>query len=201
LKKVKLEILGIFSNQPQEVNFTLLLGEVGGFRRLPIMIGVIEAQSIALALEGSVVERPIMHDLFKEALVKIGYVVQEAVITGLKDGVFLAHLMLSNENQQVTLEARPSDAIAISLRFGAPLFISEALLNQVGGILVPRSEVTNLSSELANADIQFQPSSKLINNFENYSVQALQELLARVVERENYEQAALIRDELKRRSK
>lgn len=201
MKKVKLEILGIFSNQPQEVNFTLLLGEVGGFRRLPIMIGVIEAQSIALALEGSVVERPIMHDLFKEALVKIGYVVQEAVITGLKDGVFLAHLMLSNENQQVTLEARPSDAIAISLRFGAPLFISEALLNQVGGILVPRSEVTNLSSELANADIQFQPSSKLINNFENYSVQALQELLARVVERENYEQAALIRDELKRRSK
>lgn len=201
MKKVRLEILGIFSNHPQEANFTLLLGEVGGYRKLPIMIGVIEAQSIALALEGSVLERPIMHDLFKETLVKLGYLIEETVITNLKDEVFFAQLLLSDGNQQVILEARPSDAIAISLRFGAPLFIDEALLNQVGGILIPRSEVPDMSAELASADIQFQPSDTLINNFENYSVQALQELLARVVERENYEQAALIRDELKRRNK
>jgi uncharacterized protein len=201
LKKVRLEILGIFSNHPQEANFTLLLGEVGGYRKLPIMIGVIEAQSIALALEGSVLERPIMHDLFKEALVKLGYLIEETVITSLKDEVFFAELLISDGNQQVTLEARPSDAIAISLRFGAPLFINEVLLNQVGGILIPRSEVPDLSAELANADIHFQPSDKLIHDFENYSLQALQELLGQVLEREDYEQATLIRDELKRRSK
>jgi len=201
LKKVTLEILGIFSNHPQESNFTLLLGEVGGYRKLPIMIGVIEAQSIALALEGSVLERPIMHDLFKEALVKLGYLIEETVITSLKDEVFFAQLLISDGNQQVTLEARPSDAIAISLRFGAPLFINEVLLNQVGGILIPQSEEPDISSELANADIHFQPSDTLINDFENYSVQVLQELLGQVVEREEYEQAALIRDELKRRSK
>ncbi len=201
MKKVTLEILGIFSNHPQESNFTLLLGEVGGYRKLPIMIGVIEAQSIALALEGSVLERPIMHDLFKEALVKLGYLIEETVITSLKDEVFFAQLLISDGNQQVTLEARPSDAIAISLRFGAPLFINEVLLNQVGGILIPQSEEPDISSELANADIHFQPSDTLINDFENYSVQVLQELLGQVVEREEYEQAALIRDELKRRSK
>src|SRR5690606_15192859 len=125
LKKIRLEILGIFSNHPQEANFTLLLGEVGGYRKLPIMIGVVEAQSIALALEGSELERPIMHDLFKETLIKLGYVVQETVITHLKDGIFFAHLLLSDGNQQVTLDARPSDAIAISLRFGASIFINE----------------------------------------------------------------------------
>lgn len=201
MKKVRLEILGIFSNHPQEANFTLLLGEVGGYRKLPIMIGVIEAQSIALALEGSVLERPIMHDLFKEVLVKLGYLIEETVITSLKEEVFFAQLLIAGGNQHITLEARPSDAIAISLRFGAPLLINEALLNQVGGILIPRSEVPDLSSELASADIQFQPSNTLINDFENYSVNALQELLARVVEREEYEQAALIRDELKRRGK
>lgn len=201
LKKIRLEILGIFSNHPQEPHFTLLLGEVGGYRKLPIMIGIMEAQSIALTLEGSILERPIMHDLFKEALVKLGYTIEEMVITRLKDEVFFAQLLLSNGSQQVILEARPSDAIAISLRFGAPLYINEALINQVGGILIPRSEIPDMSSTLANADIQFQPTDKLVNNFENYSAQALQELLSRAVERENYEQAALIRDELKRRSR
>lgn len=201
MNKVRLEILGIFSNHLQEANFTLLLGEVGGYRKLPIMIGAIEAQSIALALEGSVLERPIMHDLFKEALVRLGYRIEETVITNLKDEVFLAQLLITDGSQQVPLEARPSDAIAISLRFSAPLFINEVLLSQVEGILIPQSEVPDMSAELASADIQFQPSDTLISDFENYSVQVLQELLDRVVEQEDYEQAALIRDELKRRSK
>ena len=90
MKKIKLNILGIFSNHPQETNFTLLLGESSGYRKLPIMIGVVEAQSIALALEGSVLERPMMHDLFKQVIVKLGYKVEEVTITSLKDEIFFA---------------------------------------------------------------------------------------------------------------
>ena len=201
MKKVRIEILGIFSNHPQETNFTLLLGEVDGYRKLPIMIGVIEAQSIALALEKSVLERPIVHDLFKDVLVKLDYLIEETVITSLKDEVFFAQLFISNESQQIVLEARPSDAIAISLRFGAPIFINEDLLNQVGGILVPRSEIPDMSAELAHADMSFQSSDTNMSDLKDYSMRALQELLTLVVEREDYEQAVLIRDELKRRSK
>lgn len=198
MKKVKLDILGIFSNHPQEANFTLLLGEISGYRKLPIMIGIIEAQSIALAIEGSVLERPIMHDLFKETLVKIGYKVEETIITSLKDEVFFAQLVITDGKRTIVVDARPSDAIAISLRFGAPLFINEDLLNQVGGVLIPKSEV----AEMASSDTQPSSSEAMVlNNLENYSVQALKELLAWVVKREDYEQAALIRDELKRRGK
>jgi len=201
MKKIKLNILGIFSNHPQEINFTLLLGESSGYRKLPIMIGVMEAQSIALALEGSMLERPMMHDLFKQAILKLGYSVTECIITTLKDEVFFAQLLLTDGNQTVTLDARPSDAIAISLRFKAPIFINETLLNQVGGILIPKSELSDINTDLSSTDLLTRPNDRSITNFESCSIQTLKELLARVIAREDYEQAALIRDELKRRSK
>jgi bifunctional DNase/RNase len=200
VKKVRLEIVGIFSNHPQEANFTLLLGEISGYRKLPIMIGIVEAQSIALALEGSILERPIMHDLFKETLTRIGYMVEEATIIDLKDEVFFAELLINNGNHSLALDARPSDAIAISLRFGAPLFIDETLLNQVGGILIPKSEFADKGTELASSDIQAPLNDTIITNLENYSLKALKELLTWAIGREDYEQAALIRDELKNRS-
>jgi len=200
VKKIKLNILGIFSNHPQETNFTLLLGESSGYRKLPIMIGVVEAQSIALALEGSVLERPMMHDLFKQVIVKLGYKVEEVTITSLKDEIFFAQLLLTDGNQTLMLDARPSDAIAISLRFQAPCFIDERLFNQVGGILIPKSELSDISTELDSSKLPIHPSDTIIANFENYSTQALKELLAWVIEREDYERAALIRDELKRRT-
>ncbi|ACE06398.1 hypothetical protein Aasi_1050 [Candidatus Amoebophilus asiaticus 5a2] len=200
MKKIRLEIVGIFSNHPQEANFTLLLGEISGYRKLPIMIGIVEAQSIALALEGSILERPIMHDLFKDTLTKIGYTVEEATIVDLKDEVFFAELLLDNGNQTLVLDARPSDAIAISLRFGAPLFINEALFSQVSGILIPKSEFADKGFELASSDIQAPLSDTIITNLENYSVKSLKELLTWAIKHEDYEQAALIRDELKRRN-
>jgi bifunctional DNase/RNase len=200
VKKIKLEIVGIFSNHPQETNFTLLLGEIAGYRKLPIMVGIIEAQSIALALEGSILERPIMHELFKDTLTKLGYTVEEATIVDLKDEVFFAELLINNGDHTLLLDARPSDAIAISLRFGAPLFINETLLNQVGGILIPKSEAFDKGAEIGSSDIQAPLNDTIISNFENYSVKALKGLLMWAIEREDYEQAALIRDELKRRS-
>ena len=100
MKKIKLNIVGIFSNHAQEANFTLLLGEINGYRKIPIMIGVTEAQSIALALEGGVLERPIMHDLFKELTVQLNYMVKEIIITSFKRRSFFCrkYLLLMKKN-------------------------------------------------------------------------------------------------------
>lgn len=201
MKKVRLDILGIFSNHPQETNFTLLLGERSGYRKLPIMIGVVEAQSIALALEGSSLERPMMHDLFKQTLINLGYRVEETIITTLKDEIFFAQLLITDGNETFIVDARPSDAIAISLRFGAPIFINDTLLSQAGGILISKSELPDTGNEVAGTDLHANPTDTTIINFEKYSVQGLKDMLVWVLEREDYEQAALIRDELKRRSK
>ena len=205
MKKVQVEVVGIFadqlSNHPQETRFTLLMGEIQGDRKLPIMIGLIEAQSIALALEGTTLERPLMHDLFKEAVLKLDFIVQETVIAGLKDDVFFADLYLTSNTHTYVLDSRPSDAIAISLRLGAPIFVYEELLKQVGKVLIKKFETADLeegSLMVKDPSLQNLRDNDTIN-FEDYSVDALQELLAWVVNREEYEKAALIRDELNKR--
>lgn len=200
MEKVQLDVLGLFSNQPQEVTFTLLLGEVGGYRRLPIMVGIPEAQAIALAIEGSHLDRPIMHDLFKDALTKLGYTIQEVIITTLKDEVFFAQVIMTNGTVTVELDARPSDAIAIGLRFEAPLFIDEALLHKTGGLLVAKTQLPAIKPNLSMPQTYAQQKSDTRTNFQHYSVEALKKMLSAVIAQEDYEQAALIRDELKRRS-
>jgi uncharacterized protein len=205
VKKIPVEVIGIFvdqlSDHPHEARFTLLLGELQGDRKLPIMIGLVEAQAIALALERATLERPLMYDLFKEAILKLGCTVQEAVIVGLKNDIFFADLHLAMGVHRYTMDARPSDAIAISLRLGAPIFVYEELLKQVGSILIKKFEHSD--SEQPFPKVEGTPleqgHEENLKNFESYSVQALQELLATVVDREEYEKAALIRDELKRR--
>ena len=200
LEKVQLEVLGLFSSQPQEATFTLLLGEVGGYRRLPIMIGIPEAQAIALAIEGSQLDRPIMHDLFKDVLTKVGYTIQEVIITTLQDGIFFARIIMTDGTVAVELDARPSDAIAIGLRFEAPLFIDKALLNETGGLLVAKTQLTDIKADLSMLQTYAQQQSDTRTNFQHYSVEALKKMLSAVIAQEDYEQAALIRDELKRRS-
>lgn len=196
MEKIQLDVLGLFANKSQETTFTLLLGEVLGYRRLPIMIGMPEAQAIALAIEGSPLERPIMHDLFKEALIKLGHTVKEVNITTLRDDVFFAQLIMTDGKDILALDARPSDAIAIGLRCEAPLFIDEQLLNEAGGVLVVQSH--DQEPGLSMAQLYPQPSSDM-SHFQHHPVEALSKLLNVAIEREDYEQAALIRDELKRR--
>ncbi|MFN7095721.1 MAG: bifunctional nuclease domain-containing protein [Burkholderiales bacterium] len=197
MEKIQLDILGLFVNKSQDATFTLLLGEVSGYRRLPIMIGMPEAQAIALAIEGRPLERPIMHDLFKETLVKLGYTVSEVLITMLQDEIFFAQLVLSDGIETIQLDARPSDAIAIALRFAAPLFIEENLLNEAGGILV--AQIPDQETDIGTEAIYTQSSSKATSLRER-SVDALKKLLVIAIEKEDYEQAARIRDELKSRN-
>jgi hypothetical protein len=192
--KIKLDVLGLFANKSQDTTFTLLLGEVSGHRRLPIMIGMPEAQAIALAIEGRPLGRPIMHDLFKDSLIKLGYMVKEVIITALEDEVFFAQLILSDGLEMLKLDARPSDAIAIGLRFEAPLFINEGLLNEAGGILVVQADDIDLT-----LDQIYTRQSPKASGLRKPSIEALKKLLSKAIEQEDYEQAALIRDELRQR--
>lgn len=198
--KVQLDVLGLFSNQHQEATFTLLLGEIAGYRRLPIMIGLPEAQSIALAIESNQLDRPIMHDLFRNALVKLGYTMREVVITALKDGVFFAQMVITDGASTVALDARPSDAIAMGLRFEAPLYTDEVLLNEAGLVLISH-HLPDTASALSILPGHAQQLRDNLTNFQHYSVEALKKLLSAAVASEAYEQAALLRDELKRRGK
>lgn len=197
MNQIQLDVLGIFAHESQEVTFTLLLSERGGDRKLPIIIGLAEAQAIALTLENKPrINRPTMLDLFKNALTKLGYTIQKVVITGLKDSIFFSQMVITNGTTMVSLDARPSDAIAIGLHFSAPLYTSESLLNQAAALILAIPQ---------EPDIKLQPSistgspQKVGTNFQHYSIEILKKLLATVVEQEDYEQAILIRDELARR--
>ncbi len=198
MEKVQVDILGIFANKAQDTTLTLVLVEVAGHRKLPIMIGIPEAQSIALAIEGKPLERPIMHDLFKEVLVKLGYTAKEVTITTLEDEIFLAQLILTNGTDTLQLDARPSDAIAIALRFEAPLFVNENLFNEVGNVLI--TQVPDQEAEMPKEPFYAQQFNKA-SDFQYHSLEALKKLLSLAIEQEDYEQAALIRDELKQREK
>ena len=122
MEKIQLEILGLSSSQSQSGSFALVLGETDGNRRLPIIIGMFEAQAIAIEIEKIIPNRPMTHDLFKSFGHSFNYTIKEIVISDLKEGVFFAKIVCENDNKTVEIDARPSDAIAIGLRFNAPIF-------------------------------------------------------------------------------
>ena len=197
--KVQLDMLGLFSNRHQEATFTLLLGEIAGYRKLPIVIGLSEAQSIALALESRQLDRPVIHDLYRETITRLGYTVQEVAITTLKDGAFFAQLVITDGTSTLILDARPSDAIAIGLRFKAPLYADEALLDEDGTLVLSVSFLTDTAAELPIPPGYAQQLSDNPSDLQHRSVETLKKLLSAAVASEDYEKAVLIRDELKRR--
>ena len=135
LKKIKLEILGLSSSQSQTGTFALVLGETEGNRRLPIIIGMFEAQAIAIEIEKIKPNRPFTHDLFKNFCEIYHIVVEEIVITNLKEGIFFATMMCKSDKIESAIDARPSDAIAIGLRFNAPIYVYAGVLEEAGIVL------------------------------------------------------------------
>ncbi|MEM7382890.1 MAG: bifunctional nuclease domain-containing protein [Bacteroidota bacterium] len=198
--KIQLDVLGLFSNQHQEATFTLLLGEIAGDRKLPIVIGLSEAQSIVLAIESKQPARPAMHDLYGEAITRLGYTVKEVVITTLKDDVFFAQIVITDGTSTLVFDAKPSDAIAIGLRFKAPLYTEDALLNNEVGTLVSGS--SDLPDTADETPMPPEYAQRLLREpivLQFYPGEILKKLLSDAVASEYYEQAALIRDEIKRR--
>lgn len=193
MEKIKLEILGLSSSQSQSGSFALVMGEEGGNRRLPIIIGMFEAQAIAIEIEKISPNRPMTHDLFKSFAHTFGFTVEEIIISDLKEGVFYARIVCREEKRKVEIDARPSDAIAIGLRFDVPIFTYEHILSEAGIVLSESGDVEE------GVDLEIEKASAAAKKQE-YTTDQLKLMLDDALKNEDYEKAASIRDELKKRN-
>jgi len=197
VKKVKLEILGLSPSPSQQGSFALILGEEMGNRRLPIIIGVFEAQAIAVQMESIAPNRPMTHDLFKSFANALKFTVKEVVISDLKEGIFFAKIICGDSLSNVEIDARPSDAIAIGIRFDAPIYIADHILEEAGIVNVPEED------ELISEEINEEPEGKKLSfsdQIRGMSTEKLQKMLEEALQNEEYEKAAQLRDELGRRN-
>jgi len=191
MKKIDLEIVALSHSVTQSHNYAVVLGERAGNRRLPIVIGGFEAQAIAVAMERMIPNRPLTHDLFKNTLDTFDVELKEVVINNLLDGIFYAQLVCARDGNEFVIDSRTSDAIAMAVRFKSPIYTFDFIMEQAGVILddSQEEETTSIISQEATSD-----------SLENLSEKALNKLLEEVLENEDYERAAVIRDELKKRS-
>jgi bifunctional DNase/RNase len=201
---VKLNIKGISYSQTQNGAYALILNEVDGDRKLPIVIGAFEAQSIAIALEKEIKPpRPLTHDLFKNFADRFDIVVKQVIIHKLVDGVFYSSLICERDKIEEIIDARTSDAIALALRFQAPIFTYKNILDKAGIYLkVNPSKDDDTTEDGILVDeliVDEPPSDKPKENYSNKSLKELHKLLETAVLNEDYEKAAKIRDEISKR--
>lgn len=203
MKKIKLEILGLSSSQSQTGSFALVLGEVSGNRRLPIIIGMFEAQAIAIEIEKIIPNRPMTHDLFKSFSNSFHFHVEEIIISDLKEGVFFAKIVCSDGLNKTEIDARPSDAIAIGLRFDATIYTYETILAEAGIVLTDQEEEDDKEKaqpKETKPKAKKETVKKGSDDYKNYSMDKLKDLLKDALDKEDYEKAAKIRDELGKRN-
>ena len=199
MDKIQLDIIGLQSSQSQSGSFALVLGEAEGDRRLPIIIGMFEAQAIAIEMEKIIPNRPMTHDLFRSFAHEFKFKVEEIIISDLKEGVFFAKIVCSSEYGQVEIDARPSDAIAISLRFDAEIYTYEKILSEAGIVLSEEDEIEEIVLESKEPKPSKSKESKK-SALEDLPLDKLNKLLEKAIAEEDYERAARIRDEIGRRN-
>ncbi len=199
MDKIKLEILGLSSSQSQSGSFALVLGEERGNRRLPIIIGMFEAQAIAIEIEKIVPNRPMTHDLFKSFAQSFRFSVLEIIISDLREGVFYAKIVCTDGTRKVEVDARPSDAIAIGLRFGVPIYTFEPILSEAGIVLTDADEDESFVSKEEEKK-PVSKSKKPNEQLKDVPFEQLKTMLEEALEKEDYERAAKIRDELNKRN-
>lgn len=195
MEKIQVEILGLSSSPSTGGAYALLLKETYGIRRLPIIIGAFEAQSIALEIEGIKPPRPLTHDLMKDLIDNLGGTLVEVMIDELKENTFYAKIIIEISSLTNTVDARPSDAIALAIRTNAPLFVSEEVMKTAA--FVPSGEEIPGEGENEFKEGESKPQSKGKRSLESKTA-SLQEQLREAIEKEDYERAAKIRDEINR---
>jgi hypothetical protein len=193
MHKVELEIIALSHSITQSNSYAVILGEVGGNRRLPIVIGGFEAQAIAVALENMQPSRPLTHDLMKNFMTSFDVALQEVYICDLQEGIFYAKLVCFTANDTIEIDSRTSDAIALAVRFGCPIYVNNSIL-ETAGIENEGSEknITTASSIVSD------PTDE--NDLASMSLEALNNLLNEVLEQEDYIRAIDIRDEIAKRN-
>jgi bifunctional DNase/RNase len=198
MKKIKLDIVGLSYSQTQSGAYALVLGEVSGRRRLPIIIGSFEAQAIAIEIEKMTPSRPLTHDLFKSFAQAYSINIQEIIIYNLVDGIFYSKLICSDGKKVVEIDARTSDAIAMAVRFDCPIFTYEFILSSAG-IVIEGNDFVYLENinEPSNEDTTVPATSA--SGYAGLSTEELKSKLSEALADELYEKAAKIRDELNKR--
>lgn len=199
MEKIKLKILDLAPSQVQAGSFTLVLAESKGDTRMPIIIGMFEAQAIAIELDKIKPSRPLTHDLFGSFSQAFDFSIEEILISDILDGVFYAKIVSSDGIRQKNIDARPSDAIAIALRFDAPIYATQKVLDEAG---ITSEDLGGEPSERSQPKaIKVKVSkSKSTGKLSEYSIEELNSFLKEALAQEEYEQAAKIRDEIDRRN-
>ena len=196
MDKIELQIVALSHSVTQSHNYAVVLGEMDGNRRLPIVIGGFEAQAIAVAMERMAPNRPLTHDLFKNALDTFDIVLKEVLINDLLDGIFYAKLICVRAGEIFEIDSRTSDAIAMAVRYGCPIYTFPFIMESAGVILEGEEE-----EKIKSASPKSKPKRKSRNSFANYTVEELEQMLNEVLAEEDYEKAAKIRDEIQGRKK
>jgi uncharacterized protein len=198
MKKIKLDIVGLSYSQTQSGAYALVLGEISGRRRLPIIIGSFEAQAIAIEIEKMTPSRPLTHDLFKSFADAYHIIVQEIIIYNLVDGIFYSKLICSDGKKSIEIDARTSDAIAIAVRFDCPIYTYEFILS-TAGIVIEGNDFVYLENINETPEEKTTTASTSPAGFTSLSTDELKTKLQEALSDEAYEKAAKIRDELNKR--
>lgn len=189
MKKIELEIVALSHSITQTHSYAVVLGEINGLRRLPIVIGGFEAQAIAVALERMNPSRPLTHDLMKNFMLAFNVELHEVVINDLQEGIFYSKLVCSSANDTVEIDSRTSDALALAVRFGCPVFTYDNILEQAGVLMEDdgkKKKAMPVTSETGGSD-----------DLKGMTLEELDTLLAEVLDQEDYIRAIAIRDEIK----
>ena len=196
MQKIRLNILGLSVSQTQSGAYALVLAEEHGDRRIPIIIGPVEAQAIAIQLEGLKPPRPLTHDLIKNMALAFDIALLEVSIYKLEEGIFFSELLCELNGKEIRIDSRTSDAVALALRFRCPIYTTEEILKKAGIVLELEDENSPIKS-FSGDDIEPVSTS----SYSQYSINELRELLADAIQNEDYEKASVIRDEIKKREK
>jgi len=197
MDRVQVEILGISTSPASNGAYALVLRETAGNRRIPIIIGGFEAQSIALEMEGIKPPRPFTHDLVKKLVETLSGTITEVTITELREGTFYATLNLSGEQE---IDSRPSDAVAIAIRFGVPIYVAEAVMAEAGFVPEEGEEESDEIGDIEekNLGVKEQPKAEPKVQAPKTKLEALNQALDEAIKKEDYEKAASIRDEIQK---
>lgn len=197
VEKIKLEILDLSPSQLQAGSFTLILSEVNGDRRLPIIIGMFEAQAIAIEMENIQPTRPLTHDLFKSFSKSFDFSIEEIQISDISEGVFYSKIICTDGIRQKNIDARPSDAVAIALRFNAAIYTNENVLKEAG---ISASDLGEKEETDTDEEETIVVPVKSGQDILSLHVDDLKNLLEEAIKNEDYEKAAKIRDEIEKRN-
>lgn len=198
MQKIRLNILGLSVSQTQSGAYALVLAEENGDRRIPIIIGPVEAQAIAIQLEGLTPPRPLTHDLVKNMALAFDIALLEVNIYKLEEGIFYSELLCEMDGKETRIDSRTSDAVALALRFRCPIFTTEEILKKAGIVL----EIEDESSPVRSFDdVDDDVETPGASMYAQYSLTELKEMLNEAIQNEDYEKASIMRDELKKREK